>query len=151
MGTTQAVVDQVARWTMQAVGSADVKALAVAATPDSVKRRAAVIAHDGFAVVDWYATAKPWIFGGSVATALGAAVMAAYRRERGPEAIASWLFASVVSAGVAWVTRPTMTPGATGAPGDSLAKVNALLDARAIRLDQTDPGWQNRALGRLLG
>lgn len=151
MGTTQAAFDAVREYTLRALGSADVKALAVAATPESVKRRAAVVAHDGFAVVDWYAANRVYIFGGSAAFSFAALVMAWVRRERGPETIAAWLVAAMVSGGVAYVTRPTSAPGAEVAPGDSLARVNALLDARAAKLDQTEPGWQARSLSRLLG
>ncbi len=124
---------------------------AVAAGPQT-KRRAAVVAHDAYAAIDGYMAAKPSLFyGGLMLTAAGGA-MAVKRWRQGPEAVAAWLVMASLGAVMSYTTRP----GANGAAGTTngapaLETVNRWLDNRAVTLDRTDPGWQERALARLLG
>ncbi len=124
--------------------------VAASTAAPQMKRRAAVVAHDSFRLVDGYIEARPTIFYGSLMASAAAGAMAVKRRSHGVEAVAAWSIVAMVSAGVAWVTRPT--PATTAAQGrPPLEQVNAWLDQRAAQLDQSEPGWQDRALVRLLG
>lgn len=126
--------------------------IAAAATPPQTKRRAAVVAHDAYLTIDGYMAAKPTLFYGGLMLGLLGAVMAVKRRRQGPEAVAAWVVASGLGATTAYLTRPTVN-GSAGTPGGmpALEKVNTWLDARALELDRTEPGWDQLALARLLG
>jgi len=118
--------------------------------PATPRRRADVAVHDGYAVADAWVKAKPAVFVAGLAgmaLSLGALYL---RRGKGVESIAMYAGTFAASAGVAWVARP----GANGAvsPGASpnTDKVLAWLDARAAKLDKTEPGWQELAERRML-
>ena len=123
--------------------------------PATPRRRAAVVGHDSHMVMDWYQTARPALFWGSLAAALGSGVMLWLRRKHGTEALISWGALTLVSGGVAWMTRPG-GPGAGAAPkaGESDSAIAATyrwLDQRASELDRAEPGWEAAALARLMG
>ncbi len=146
-----ALTDTVASF-IKTIPLSNVASLAVAATPPQTKRRAAVVAHDAYAAIDGYMAAKPTLFYGGLLVAAGGAMMAIKRRKQGPEAVAAWIVASGAGAVTAYITRPgNEQAGAPAGGTPALATVNTWLDARALELDRTDPGWQERALGRLLG
>lgn len=124
--------------------------LAASATSPQIKRRAAVVAHDSYAVIDGYVEHRPTIFYAGLLTAGTGLAMAAKRRKQGVEAVLGWLLVAGAGAGAAWVTRPVNAQGAPVA-GAPMEQVNKWLDERATTLDQSSPGWQERALVRLLG
>ncbi len=126
--------------------------IAAANLPAQTKRRAAVVAHDAYLTIDGYMAARPTLFYGGLMVAASGAAMAVKRYRQGPEAVAAWLVMAVMGGAVAYVTKPT-APTTAGAPGGTPAMetVNAWLDARAVSLDRAEPGWEQRALTRLLG
>jgi hypothetical protein len=145
------IADQVQAF-VKTIPLGSVASIAAAATPPQTKRRAAVVAHDAYAAIDGYLAAKPTLFYSGLLVTAGGVVMAIKRRKQGPEAIASWLVAAGIGATTAYLTRPqNEQAGATAGVTPALATVNAWLDARASQLDRTEPGWDQRALARLLG
>lgn len=131
--------------------------LAVAVAPATPRRRAAVVAHDGYLAADTWVKARPTVFASSL---VGIALSAAglwFRRKKGPEAVTLYSATLVASAAGAWISRPgqggAVAPGA--APGsahaDRGAQLTAWLDARAKKLDQSEPGWESTALKRVMG
>ena len=126
--------------------------LAAAAAGPQTKRRAAVVAHDAYMAIDGYMAAKPSLFYGGLMLAGVGGVMAAKRYRQGPEAVAAWLVMGALGGALAYTTRPT-SGNTAGAPSGTPAMetVNAWLDARATSLDRAEPGWEQRALARLLG
>ncbi len=121
-----------------------------AVVPATPRRRAAVLVHDGYVAGDTWVKAKPAVFIGGLAgmaLSLGAMYL---RRGKGVESLAMYAGTFAASAGLAWVARP----GANGAvsPGASpnLDKMTAWLDARAAKLDKSEPGWQEAAERRML-
>jgi hypothetical protein len=129
----------------------------VSLAPATPKRRAAVVAHDGFLALDTYHHVKPTLFVAGLVGTVGSAIALYARRRRGPEAWGVWAMAMGISAGVAWVARPGATPGnrlptaSEGQGQPALAAVNAWLDRRAAALDRSEPGWEEKALSRLFG
>lgn len=130
-----------------------VNQLAQSLVPQTPKRRAAVVLHDGLSALDTYHAVRPKLFVGSVAVAVGATGMAWWRRRNGAEAITSWSILAGLAGVVAYLTRPgagTGTPTAgTGATGTE--RVYSWLDARAATLDRQEPGWEDRVARRVLG
>jgi len=130
----------------------------VGLVPEPYRHRAAVVAHDAFGALDTYQRVRAPLFAVACLGVVGSLGMLYTRRRKGAEAWGVWLAAAGLSAGVAWLTRPGAGSGAgngqagavpAGAP--VAMKANAWLDARAARLDQTQPGWEDAALNRLLG
>lgn len=117
--------------------------------PATPRRRAAVVAHDGYEVVDTWVKVQPAVFVGGL---IGMAVsgMALWgRRRAGPEAWAMYVGMFGASAAAAWTARPqTPAPVAPGAPAPA-TPLMAWLDARAAKLDKTEPGWDAQALARV--
>jgi hypothetical protein len=130
--------------------TANVPSLIRSVVPSTPRRRAAVTVHDGYAAADMWVKARPTIFWSSVAGAVLSAGALYVRRKKGPETIAVYAASFAVSAGLAWVSRPGQ--GGTVAPGASTSdQVMSWLDARAARLDKSEPGWEEAATRRLIG
>lgn len=119
--------------------------------PATPRRRAAVVLRDGYKALDTYHAVRPKVFVGSLAVALGATGMAWWRRRNGAEAVTGWGALAALAGVVAYVTRPTTASGVPQAGPGAQAQVYAWLDQRAATLDRTDPGWEERAMGRMLG
>lgn len=123
--------------------------------PATPRRRAAVVEHDSYSVMNGYQLLRPKLFWGSLGAMLGSGVMLWLRRKHGVEAWASWGTILAASSVTAYVTRP----GGAGDPGkakpgeidDTLAKTYRWLDARAAELDKQEPGWEEKSLSRLMG
>lgn len=130
--------------------TANVPSLIRSVVPATPRRRAAVTVHDGYAAADMWVKARPKIFIGSLLGAVLSAGALYARRKKSPETIAVYAASFVASAGLAWVSRPGQ--GGTVAPGASTTdQVMAWLDARAARLDKSEPGWEEAATRRLTG
>lgn len=121
--------------------------------PQTPRRRAAVVVHDGFAAMELYHAVRPKLFYGSLITAVGATGMAWWRRRQGTEAITSWSLLAGVAGVLAYVTRPGAGVGTAEGANASNAQQRAFawLDARAANLDRTSPGWEDKTIARMVG
>ncbi len=111
--------------------------------------RAGALVHDGFAVADGYQAARPWIFAGSLITGAASGYGLWKRRSRGPETIAFYSVGLVVSAALAWLTRPQQAPPPAltpSAPEDSA--VVTWLDQRVATLRAEDPAFADKVFAR---
>ncbi len=128
-------------------------AAAASAVPITPRRRAAVLAHDGFMTLEAYQRARPALFYGSTAVAVGASFMAWYRRRQGVEAVGGWGFLAGLAGVVAYATRPGGAGAAGAASGQETATARAFrwLDQRAAYLDRVEPGWEDRITARVVG
>lgn len=121
--------------------------------PQTPKRRAAVVLHDGYMALDTYHAVRPKLFAGSLAVALGATGMAWWRRRQGGEAVTVWGALAGFAGVVAYLTRPgagTGTPAGGQGP-TATDRLYSWLDARAAHLDAVEPGWEQRVTSRVLG
>lgn len=126
-------------------------ALATTAIPATPRRRAAVLAHDGYGALETYQAVRPQVFYGSVAVALGATGMAWWRRRHGTEAIGSWGALAALAGVVAYLTRPSMGVAQPVQGASATDRAYRWLDARAAYLDRTEPGWEDRIVARVTG
>lgn len=110
------------------------------------KRRAAVVAHDGFSLADFFRDNRVNIHVGSLVLSGVFGGIGWLRRERGAEALALWFGLSAVCGAVGWYTRDSQD-------GDvrMVDKVTSYLDYRADMLDRAEPGWDQKAIDRVLG
>jgi hypothetical protein len=143
------------------VGNAAMQTAAgtLAAYPGYTQNRArlAAVTHLGYQGVDFYNQFQPVLFIlGCVGTAVGAAALHKRHKAAG-EAIALYGISTVVSAAVAWFTRPqflrpTPAPVPESAQTDPgvLGNTLAWADGRVDSLSHSDPGWESRTLARLL-
>ncbi len=116
------------------------------------KARVGVIAHDGYAALDTYRAAQPYLFVGGLC-GLAASIYALTKRRHVGEAWALYSALAVGSAAVAWITRPGTTAAAVAAQTGPNAPPGGLmvtLDSRAQSLAAQDPQFAQKALGRLL-
>jgi hypothetical protein len=136
----------------QLIGTPGLMPAAVnALVPATPRRRAAVVAHDGYLAVDTWVKVQPAVFvGGLVGMAVSGMALWG-RRRTGPEAWALYVGMFAASATAAWTARPqSPAPVAAGAPAPA-TPLMAWLDARAAKLDKTEPGWDAAALARIAG
>ncbi len=116
------------------------------------KARLGVVAHDGYAALDTYRAARPYLFVGGLLGVVASVYVLTKRRQVG-EAWALYTATALGSAAVAWVTRPGTTAAAVAAqtgPNAPAGGLMATLDSRAQSLAAQDPQFAARALGRLL-
>jgi hypothetical protein len=101
----------------------------------SNRERAAVLIKEGLGYYEIWTTAKPILFvGGLVGMAVSGAAL--YRRRKSAkEAMVLYAVSFLISAGVAWVSKP----GAAAATGQT--GVVAELDEKRAELSKEDPGW----------
>lgn len=112
------------------------------------KRRAAVVAHDGFEAVDTWVAIRPPLFVLGLLGLAGAGMMLWLRRKKGGEALALWGAGFAASGMLAWTCRP---PEDTVAQGSALDETEKYLDSRAAVLDKAEPGWMDVAINRMMG
>lgn len=116
------------------------------------KARLGVVAHDGYAALDTYRAAQPFLFVAGL-LGMGVSIYALTKRRHVGEAWALYVTTAIGSAGLAWVTRPGTAVAAVAAqtaPGAPPGGLMAMLDGRAASLATHDPQFSQRALGRLL-
>lgn len=110
------------------------------------RERAAVIIREGLGLYDMWASAKPILFVGGLA---GMAVSgAAIYRRRGSAKEAAVLYSAtfLISAAVAWITRPVSTP-VNAPPGYGGAI--AAIDEKRAELTADDPNWADKTYQEL--
>jgi hypothetical protein len=121
----------------------------------SNKRRAAVVAYEGFSVSDFLAEYRSTIHLACIPLALVFAGIGWARRKHGAEACALWFSLSTLFVGVAWYTRDSevVPVDVNGKPGASaptgIEAFKHWLDNKADELDKTDPGWDSRTTTRV--
>ncbi len=144
-----------------AVGSAAMQSAAagLVQSPEYLqnRERLAAVTELGYEVMDFYDAYQPVLFIlGLLGTAIGGTALA--KRRTNPEAVALYGISTVVSAAVAWLTRPAflrpapapVPEGAVSSPG-ALGETLGWLDHRAAGLTAAKPGWEAQTLARLLG
>lgn len=112
------------------------------------KERAAVVLDTGFRIYDGWVAARPWIFAGSLAGTALSGFMLYKRRTKSPETVAWWLASLVVSAGVAWVTRPQPAAATPAGTSSATATLLGMIDARRAELKATDPAFPGDVYAR---
>ncbi len=125
--------------------------LATAIVPVAPRRRAAVLAHDGYATLEAYQRARPLLFYGSAAVAVGATGMAWWRRRQGFEAVGGWGTVAALAGLLAYLTRPAAGTGQAVDGPSAKERAYQWLDARAAYLDRTEPGWEDRVTAQVVG
>lgn len=124
------------------------------------KRRAAVVAHDGFTLADFYNAHRNAIAGASAGLSLACAVTGYVRRKHGAEAISLWFGLSALFACMAYLSMSVEETGTTGTDGGPVTSNNAKvpsmlkkaedwLDRRASDLDKSEPGWDDSTIKRI--
>lgn len=109
------------------------------------KRRAAVVAHDGFALSDFFDAHRSTVCLGAFGAAVVFALLALLRRKHGTEAVALWLSLSALSAGIGYAAMPK-----EAGDGSQTDGILAMIDKRANSLDSTEPGWDEATLRRVV-
>lgn len=121
------------------------------------RARAASAAQLGYSAVDQFNDSKPVLF---IVGLVGAAASGygLYKRRKVPEACVLYALTGILSAGLAYVSKPAAVTSAAPTPAaadpqapSAVRRMLAWLDARADRLSQEQPGWESRTLGRLWG
>lgn len=130
--------------------TANLPGLVNAVVPAAPRRRAAVTVHDGYMAADLWVKARPVVFWSSVAGALASAGALYVRRKKGPETLLVYAASLVASSAMAWVSRPGQT-SAVPPGGSTTDQVMGWLDARAAKLDKSEPGWEAVAIRRMTG
>lgn len=126
------------------------------------KRRAAVVAHHGYAGIDWFERNRPLIFGVAVAASVASTIVGIVRRKHGAESWALWFGLAAGFAGLAYLSTPTdaagkAVGGTDGQPATAskvptgVKKAEKWLDAQAALLDIAEPGWEDATTKRITG
>lgn len=121
------------------------------------KRRAAVVAYEGFNLADFVRDNRFSIHLTASTLCVVCGGIGWIRREHGAEALALWFSLSGLFGCVAWYTRAGEAAiDSEGKPVESdttkaANKVVAMLDKKAAELDKVDPGWDERTIRRVLG
>jgi hypothetical protein len=112
------------------------------------KERAAVVLDTGFRIYDTYNSARPWIFAGGLAGTALSGFMLYKRRSKSPETVAWWMASLVVSASVAWFTRPQAPAATPAGTSNATATLLGMIDARRAQLKAEDPNFPGDVYAR---
>ena len=134
------------------------KAAEVAADAPAVRinrARIASMVQLGYATMDGWELAKPWVFLASL-TSAAASGWGIYKRKKVPEAVTLYSITGVISLALAYASRPSYLRGSAPVPPAADAQAPsafrqalAWTDGRVERLSREQPGWESRTLARL--
>jgi hypothetical protein len=121
------------------------------------RARVAAAVDAAYAAADQYQEVKPGLFVAGVVGAL-ASGYALSKRRKNPEAVTLYSLTGLASLAVAWFTRPDALVRAAPAPAQADPNAPGFVksglswaDARVARRSAEAPGWEARALTRLMG